>query len=127
VRRTAKQDAGWLAVQKDRWGAGYQPKAATSQKEVAGLVPGIMKGWGLSSETLIHDLGEDWAELVGEQNAAHCRPGRLEDKTLVIYVTHQVWLSALRQVLSRTLMARLHERYDKNKVKGLRYEMDPDL
>jgi predicted nucleic acid-binding Zn ribbon protein len=59
-----------------------------------------------------------WAELVGEQVAAHSRPIQLRDGELVIEAESTAWATQLR-LLSRTLTARLGEQLGVDVVRKL--------
>jgi predicted nucleic acid-binding Zn ribbon protein len=47
-----------------------------------------------------------WAEIVGAELAAHCRPERLEGDTLTCVAESTAWATQIR-MLSRTILARL--------------------
>jgi predicted nucleic acid-binding Zn ribbon protein len=51
-------------------------------------------------------LGRRWADLVGEDVAAHAWPVSLKSGTLVLGTDHHAWASELR-LLSADLVARL--------------------
>jgi predicted nucleic acid-binding Zn ribbon protein len=47
-----------------------------------------------------------WSEIVGEAVAAHARPGRLRDRTLLVHVDDPIWATQLR-FLEADLLGRL--------------------
>jgi predicted nucleic acid-binding Zn ribbon protein len=47
-----------------------------------------------------------WAEIVGEDVAAHCRPERLQDGELICVAESTAWATQMR-LLSRQLLARI--------------------
>ena len=59
------------------------------------VMPKILKKLGLAKKKQLADIGSAWVELVGPQLAANTRPGPLQGKTLLVYVTHSTWLAEL--------------------------------
>jgi predicted nucleic acid-binding Zn ribbon protein len=121
-----KVDAGWLQLQRERYGAGYRYIPPDKICTAGDLIPGLMKKMGLEAESRLSEIEKVWPELAGKANAAHARPGRWEKGLLVVYVDHHVWLNELKKFASATLLKKLHERFGKTAVRQLRFEMDPD-
>ena len=89
------------------------------------VLPQVFKEMGLEEELWQMELKEAWPALVGEQLAARTRPGRVERGTLVVFVEHAGWLSELSRYGKREMLARLQERYGRQRIRFLRLELDP--
>jgi len=63
-------------------------------------------GWDLSLR--VHGVFGRWAELVGDDIAAHCTPESFTDGRLVVRTDSTAWSTQLR-LLSPTLLRRLNE------------------
>ena len=96
---------------------------AQSMDDVMGLV---MKDWGLHERLWEQKLLTDWPSLVGAQVANHSRPGRLDQKTLIIFVSNSVWLSELSRTSRPLLLKKLQAEFGSKKIKDLRFQLDPD-
>jgi predicted nucleic acid-binding Zn ribbon protein len=70
------------------------------------------------------DLGEDWAETVGDELARATRPGGVRDRTVVVYVRNPVWMAEVRR-RRRSLLQGLQARYGADRVREVRLELDP--
>ena len=63
----------------------------------------VTSGFGSRGRAI--DLGERWAQAVGEAIAAHAQPERLEAGRLIVVVDDPAWATELRYHSSRILAA----------------------
>jgi predicted nucleic acid-binding Zn ribbon protein len=56
----------------------------------------VLRSLGAPSPAALGSLFEDWEQLVGEQIAAHVRPLRLSESTLVLGVDEPGWATQVR-------------------------------
>lgn len=70
-------------------------RAHGSLDSVAIVLDGLARRLGLESKLLESRLQRRWADIVGEQIAAHTRPEQIRFKKLLIHVRHSVWLHQL--------------------------------
>lgn len=56
----------------------------------------ILAGMGAPPASAVRGLEDRWAELVGAEAAAHCRPVRVAHGRLVVEVDAPAWASQLR-------------------------------
>jgi predicted nucleic acid-binding Zn ribbon protein len=124
--RRKKPDPGWLAVQRERYGPGFRPQPSRDTRQAGDLIDGVMKRLGLEADTRLAEISAVWADLAGDANAAHSRPGRWERGTLTVYVDHHVWLSEMQRFATRALEKRLKERFGGQAVKRVRFQLDPE-
>ncbi len=76
--------------------------------EVASGLNRVLRSLGAPSADAVGSLFEDWPALVGEQVAAHVRPLRLSDRTLVLGVNEPGWATQVRWMATE-LLSRLEE------------------
>lgn len=88
------------------------------------LVAPLLKALRLDDQCRMGVLEERWTAVVGKGIAAHARPGRLENKTLVIFVDSSPWLSELHR-MQRDLLAKLQSAFGREKIAGIRLQLDP--
>lgn len=93
---------------------------------MAHLVAGVMKRLGLADEHWLAEMADEWTGLVGDAVAAHARPGRVERGTLYVFVDSSVWLSELQRYGSTQLLQNLGQRFGRERVKAVRFVMDPE-
>lgn len=122
-----KVDAGWLQLQRERYGPEYRYIPKDRICTAGDLIPDLMKKMGLEAESRLSEIEKSWTDLAGPANAAHARPGRWEKGLLVVYVDHHVWLNELKKFASAPLLKKLQAKFGKTAVRQLRFEMDPDL
>ena len=63
----------------------------------------LVRSLGAPSAGVTTSIFADWAEIVGAQVAAHCRPTTLRDRVLVVTVTDPGWATQLRFLESEIL------------------------
>lgn len=64
---------------------------------------------------IVQSVFDDWENLVGEVIAAHSRPAKIVDGTLVIEVDDPAWASELTW-LSSDLITRVQNRLESNEI-----------
>jgi predicted nucleic acid-binding Zn ribbon protein len=85
----------------------------------------VVKGLGIEEDVWQNELLSAWPELVGEDIAKRTRPGRVERGTLVIFVTHSMWLNELARYGKRQILAKLQDRFGAQRVRFIRLQLDP--
>jgi hypothetical protein len=119
---------GRWQVEKERFHLdSYQP--AQGVEDAAGIgdvVAGIMKSLGLEGMHWLNILEEEWTRLVGDAVAKHSRPGRMEKKTLTVFVDNSVWLNELLRYGRKQMLENLQKRFGKEKIGSIRLVLDPD-
>jgi len=85
-----------------------------------------MKQFGLEQRLWERELLAEWPTLAGANVARHCRPGRLDRKTLEVFVRHPIFLSELERFGKAQLLANLQRRFGTDRIRGLRLRLDPD-
>lgn len=86
----------------------------------------VIKKLGIQTDVALQDLLDHWPEVVGPQVAAHSRPGRLENKELMVYVTHPIWLQELQRFHFKTMQSNIQSRAGKSVIRSIRIQIDPD-
>jgi predicted nucleic acid-binding Zn ribbon protein len=97
-RRTPPQEQPWS-------GPGTDPRdPAPVGSALAGLVE--ERRWDRTVRAA--GLVDRWATVVGAEIAAHCRPERLEDRTLVCVAESTAWATQIR-LLTHQILGRLDD------------------
>ena len=69
----------------------------------------LVRSLGAPAAGVTTSIFADWADVVGEQVAAHCRPVTIRDRVLVVAVTDPGWATQLRflegEILTRITTA----------------------
>jgi predicted nucleic acid-binding Zn ribbon protein len=65
-------------------------------ESLGGLVPKVLEDLGLKGATRVVQVAECWAEAVGPEIAAHCRPSLFKEDTLEVSVDSSVWCQQLQ-------------------------------
>jgi predicted nucleic acid-binding Zn ribbon protein len=91
------------------------------------LIPAIMKKFGLETVFWEEQLLREWPAIAGAQVAKNSRPGQIERGLLCIYVRHPTWLSELSRYGHKQLLANLQARFGADKIKKIRFQLDPDI
>ena len=91
------KNSRWM-VERERHGLlGWRPDAPFMEAMPVGdAAKKILGAVGVEMVDVQTALREEWAQLVGEDNAARTRPGAIEGKVLTIFVKGQVWYSQLK-------------------------------
>ena len=93
---------------------------------LAALIPEALKGMKLDAHAQVAQIAAAWPELVGPQLAANTRPAQLENKVLLVFVSHPGWIMELRGAMATEILARAQARYGKTVVQNLRFAVDPE-
>jgi len=102
------------------------PDHSPQERAIGDIIPKLMKRLGLEDTHWLTLLAEEWQEMVGEAVARHTRPGRLENKDLVVFVDNSAWLSELSRYGRKEMLAKLQERFGSSKIASLRLQLDPE-
>jgi len=62
---------------------------------IASVLSGIARRHGMEAKLLEHKLLKNWAEIAGEQIAAHTRPDQIKFKKLYLIAESSVWIQHL--------------------------------
>lgn len=127
ARRKRAFDKGRWQVERERHHVGRAvPPSQEASVSIGDVVPQVLKQLGLENRLWEQALVTEWTALVGPQVAAHARPGRLERKTLHIFVSHPIWLSELSRFSQPQILANLQKRFGADRIKALRLQLDPE-
>ena len=126
-RRKFYNKGQWQVARERFHIADFQPPAADAGALPLGaLVSEALKGMKLDDHAQVAQIAAAWPELVGPQLAANTRPAHIENKLLVVFVSHPMWLFELRGAPAAEILARLPARFGKNEIKNIRWAIDPD-
>jgi predicted nucleic acid-binding Zn ribbon protein len=75
---------------------------------LGGSIDAYLQTTGLGGARALSELDASWAEIVGTEVAKHCRPAKIEGRTLVVAVDHPAWATQL-SFLSRAIVERATE------------------
>jgi hypothetical protein len=65
----------------------------------------VMRSLGMSSSgEVLARLFSQWDDMVGPSMAAHVRPSRVEDDSLVVMVDHPAWATQIRLLAPELLL-----------------------
>ena len=121
-----KKDPGWDRLQRERYGPDYWEPSKKSIQVAGDLVGKVLKDFGLEDSSRLADLQKAWPDLVGNMNAEHSRPGKLEGGVLSVYVDHHMWLNDMKRTLAPMLLKKLQEKAGKKTIRSLRFEITPE-
>ena len=102
------------------------PEPAAGVRPLGDLIPEALKGMKLDAHAQVVQIAEAWPELVGPQLAVSTKPAHLENRLLTVFVSHPMWLMELRGAPSDEILSRVQEKFGKNKIKNIRWSIDPD-
>lgn len=91
------------------------------------MIPAVLREAGLEERLWERTLLAEWPQLVGEQVARRARPGRLQRKVLVVFVSNSAWLNELSRFGQGPMLQKLQGRFGSDKITALRFQLDPDL
>jgi len=113
-------------IQRERLGMDYEPPSPMKLETPADILPEVIRKAGLENRAWEHELSSEWADIVGEQVAAHTRPGKHARKRLTVFVDSSPWLSALQMQFKPMMLNNLQQRFGKNKIADIFFCIDPD-
>lgn len=127
-RTGASSNAGRWAVHRERTRVSSPvPEAEFLEaRTLSGVLPDVMKRFGLQERQWLQELESEWAQLVGPDVARHTRPGRLDKGWLTVFVDSSVWLNELVRYGKQALLAKLQGRFGGDKIRHLALRLDPD-
>ena len=91
-------------------------------QSVGDLVGQVLGDLGLDGVAQAHEIGSQWAEIVGPQIASHCRPLGIRGPVLELEVDSPVWSQQL-QLRKTDLLRRLAERLGPGVQSELRFQV----
>ena len=91
-------------------------------QSVGALVGQVLGDLGLDGVALAHRIGAQWAEIVGPEIAAHCRPLGIRAGVLELEVESPVWSQQL-QLRKSELLERLAEQFGSEAPRELRFQV----
>lgn len=99
-----------------RWPDEEQPRRRRTGRDrnlngpvpVGDVLKGVAARIGLEQPDALTTIFGRWTTLVGASVAAHVKPLRLQDRTLVVAADHPAWATQLRH-LAPQLLERLRE------------------
>jgi predicted nucleic acid-binding Zn ribbon protein len=95
--------------------------------ELGNVLKGLVQRLGIDREDETLRLAQEWSSMVGEDVAAHTRPGRLDKGTLVVFVDNSVWLSELTRHGKHRMLQNVQQRLGNRSVRDLVLRLDPDV
>ena len=93
---------------------------------LAALLPEALKGMKLDAHAQVARIAAAWPEIVGPQLAGNTRPAQLENKILLVYVSHPAWIMELRGPMTAEILRRLQTKFGATDLKNLRFAVDPE-
>jgi hypothetical protein len=100
-------------------------KATRRRPERAGtLLEQLVSGWGMAEKLEQYRVWQIWAEVVGEQIAAHATPVRIRDHRLEVRVDQAVWMQQLH-LLKPKIIAALNQRLGSEQVCDIFWRQGP--
>jgi hypothetical protein len=115
-------------IDRERFGLRNEPPPSPDHTApLKQLVPGFLKVLKIEEGLWEQQLMEQWAELVGPQLAGRARPGKVERKVLMVYVTSSAWLQELNRFGRPQILKNLQAAFGADRVRDIRLVLDPDL
>ena len=127
ARRRKRYNKGRWAVERERHhiDSSAPPDPEPENPSISDIIPGIMKKLGLEQEQWTTVLDREWTELVGATVAAHTRPGRYQNRQLVVFVDSATWLNELKRYNQAEMLKKLQARFGADKIRRLSLQPDP--
>lgn len=102
--------------------SGRTPPRKGRPTALSSLVGQVLGDLGLDSVAKAHRIGQVWADAVGEQVAAHCRPVGLRGQVLELAVDSPVWSQQL-QMRKPEILAALGRSLGPDAPRELRFQV----
>lgn len=109
----------------ERFGLDYPPPPPFSIEKAGDWVGKVLESAGLEDRFWEQELDSHWSDIVGEQVAAHTRPGRYLHRRLTIYVDSSPWMSALQRDFSDILLGNLQDAFGTGRINRIDFKLDP--
>ena len=128
MNRRKPYNRGQWEVARERFRvADLQPPAEDAGAlPLAALLPEALKGMKLDAHAQVARIAAAWPEIVGPQLAGNTRPAQLENKILLVYVSHPAWIMELRGPMTAEILRRLQAKFGATDFKNLRFAVDPE-
>ena len=128
MNRRKPYSKGQWAVARERFHLAepFPPPSGPDAVPLAALLPEVLKGLKLDIHAQVAQIAAAWPEIVGPQLAANLRPAHLENKILLVYVSHPAWIMELRGPMTAEILRRLQAKFGANDLKNLRFAVDPE-
>ena len=128
MNRRKPYNRGQWEVARERFRvADLQPPAEDAGAlPLAALIPEALKGMKLDAHAQVARIAAAWPEIVGPQLAGNTRPAQLENKILLVYVSHPAWIMELRGAMTAEILRRLQAKFGATDLKNLRFAVDPE-
>ena len=128
MNRRKPYNRGQWEVARERFRvADLQPPAEDAGAlPLAALIPEALKGMKLDAHAQVARIAAAWPEIVGPQLAGNTRPAQLENKILLVYVSHPAWIMELRGAMTAEILRRLQAKFGASDLKNLRFAVDPE-
>ena len=128
MNRRKPYNRGQWEVARERFRvADLQPPAEDAGAlPLAALLPEALKGMKLAAHAQVAQIAAAWPDIVGPQLAGNTRPAQLENKILLVYVSHPAWIMELRGPMTAEILRRLQAKFGANDLKNLRFAVDPE-
>ena len=128
MNRRKPYSRGQWEVARERFRvADLQPPAEDAGAlPLAALIPEALKGMKLDAHAQVARIAAAWPEIVGPQLAGNTRPAQLENKILLVYVSHPAWIMELRGAMTAEILRRLQAKFGASDLKNLRFAVDPE-
>ena len=128
MNRRKPYNRGQWEVARERFRvADLQPPAEDAGAlPLAALLPEALKSMKLDAHAQVARIAAAWPEIVGPQLAGNTRPAQLENKILLVYVSHPAWIMELRGPMTAEILRRLQTKFGATDLKNLRFAVDPE-
>ena len=128
MNRRNPYDKGQWQVARERFhiAADAPPAPDAGALPIGSLIPEVFKGMKLDAHAQVARIAAAWPEIVGPQLAGNTRPAQLENKILLVYVSHPAWIMELRGPMTAEILRRLQAKFGANDLKNLRLAVDPE-
>ncbi len=110
ARARARREPGSSAP----FGAGRDPRG------IAEVVDALTARLGWNSSLARSELLDSWADLVGEETAAHSVPAGIDEGVLTVSCDSTAWATQLR-LMRAQIISRIVERYPDAGIEALRF------
>jgi hypothetical protein len=111
---------------KSRRGGSNQSPPPDGGVAIGRFVGDFLQGLKVRASGAPTGIEDAWPSLVGSAAAVHTRPGRFVKGELVVFVDNSVWLSELQRYSKTDILERIQQRFGKERVQGLRFQLAPD-
>lgn len=104
----------------------YRPPLGMNDTEASEVLPDVMRKLGMKGAYTLNTLVTDWHKIVGEDNARHCRPAKLQMGRLTVYVENHIWNMTLKRH-TKNFLARVKKYFPEKGVNSIYFVIDPEI